>query len=225
MRIAVNSREFAEKSAKRMAGNSQAVDSYTKNIQRQIANARERLQSLSENEEISLEEKMKRRQDIQKQITELNNQLRQHQIEQRKEQQKKEVPEENKREGSMEALISADASMKQAEVSGRVASNMEGRARVLKTEIKQDAASGADTQKKEQELADVEETAGKAAAASGSLYKEPVRLEISSRGVRALQDDEETAYLQQNIQTAANAPEVHQKAAKYASDWERGFGQ
>ena len=58
-----------------------ATDSVSKNIQNQIANAQKQLQELSANKDMSIEEKMKKRQEIQQQITDLNNQLRQHQIE------------------------------------------------------------------------------------------------------------------------------------------------
>ena len=65
-------------------GMAQANDSVSKNIQNQIANAQQKLQDLSSNEELSLEDKMKKRQEIQQEITNLNQQLRQHQIEQRR---------------------------------------------------------------------------------------------------------------------------------------------
>ena len=68
-------------------GMNQATDSYSRNIQSQIANAQKQLQELSSNEDMSLEEKMKKRQEIQQQISDLNMQLRQHQMEQRKEKQ------------------------------------------------------------------------------------------------------------------------------------------
>ena len=68
-------------------GMNQATDSYGRNIQNQIANAQKQLQELSSNENMSLEEKMKKRQEIQQQINDLNMQLRQHQMEQRKEKQ------------------------------------------------------------------------------------------------------------------------------------------
>ena len=71
-------------------GMNQAMDSYSKNIQNQIANAQKQLQELSSNEEMTLEEKMKKRQEIQQQISDLNMQLRQHQIEQRREKQQAE---------------------------------------------------------------------------------------------------------------------------------------
>ena len=131
------------------------MDSFSKSIQNQIFNAQKQLQELSENKDMSMEEKMKRRQEIQQQITELNNQLRQHQIEQRKEKQeqaaksaekKESVKNENKGAGlsqaSMTAIISADAALSQAKVHGSVATRMEGRAGVLEAEIKQDGSRG-----------------------------------------------------------------------------------
>ena len=139
-----------------------ATDSVSKNIQNQIANAQKQLQELSANKDMSIEEKMKKRQEIQQQITDLNNQLRQHQIEQRKEQQakkssmddmlggnKKTAPKAGNQstglsQASMKAMISADSAMAQAQVQGSVATKMEGRAGVLESEIKLDAALGGD---------------------------------------------------------------------------------
>ena len=159
------------------------MDSFSKSIQNQIANAQKQLQELSENKDMSMEEKMKRRQEIQQQITDLNNQLRQHQIEQRKEKQEKaaknaekkeSVKNENKGAGlsqqcmnasTMQAIISADAALSQAEVHGSVATRMEGRAGVLEAEIKLDSANGGNVEAKKEELAKVQQ---KAAAAETS---------------------------------------------------------
>lgn len=167
-------------------GMNQATDSYSRNIQSQIANAQKQLQELSSNGDIPQEEKMKRRQEIQQQISDLNMQLRQHQMEQRRaamnsaEQQAKgsamddmgggaNAKAGNKSAGlsqaSMTAMISADSSIKQAKAHGSVATKMEGRSGILKSEIKLDQARGGDTQKKEGELAEVEQ---KAQAASSS---------------------------------------------------------
>ncbi|MDE6889770.1 MAG: hypothetical protein K2P45_14230, partial [Eubacterium sp.] len=55
-------------------------------------------------------------------------------------------------------------SMKQAKVQGSVATKMEGRAGVLQSEIKLDKARGVDTQKKEEELAEVEQKAQEVAS-------------------------------------------------------------
>ena len=160
-----------------------ATDSVSKNIQNQIANAQKQLQELSANKDMSIEEKMKKRQEIQQQITDLNNQLRQHQIEQRKEQQakkssmddmlggsKKTAPKAGKQstglsQASMKAMISADSAMAQAQVQGGVATKMEGRAGVLESEIKLDSARGDDVEAKKEELAEVEQKAVQAESA------------------------------------------------------------
>lgn len=156
-----------------MYGIGQATDAYSKNIQKQIAEAQKKLQDLSSNEDLTMEEKMKKRQEIQKEIASLNQQLRQHQIEQRKEQQAKVSAMEDMPGGrsqvaeksveawkgmsgaGMQAILSADASMNQVQVQSRVKSSFEGRAGVLKAEIKQDA--GRNTEAKEAELAEVED--------------------------------------------------------------------
>ncbi len=167
-------------------GMNQATDSYSRNIQNQIANAQKQLQELSSNEDMTIEEKMKKRQEIQQQISDLNVQLRQHQMEQRraamgdsgKPQAKGSSMDDmlggtgnagSKNTGlsqaSMTAILSADSSIKQAKVQGSVATKMEGRAGVLESEIKLDKTRGNDTQKKEEELAEAEQ---KAQAATSS---------------------------------------------------------
>lgn len=183
--MTIGSINGANTNSYQMKGMAQGTDSFTKNIQSQIANAQKQLQEISSNKELSIEEKMKKRQEIQQQISDLNNQLRQHQIEQRKEQQQSKGSSMDDMLGgqtkvrsksqsgqsaglsqaSMRAMISADSSMKQAEVAGSVATKMEGRAGVLKAEIKQDAALGQDTRKKEEELAEVEQIAMEATTA------------------------------------------------------------
>ena len=174
-------------------GMNQAADSYSRNIQNQITKAQKQLQELSSNEGMTLEEKMKKRQEIQQQISDLNVQLRQHQMEQRraamgsseKQQTKNSSMDDmpggtgsagntksgNRNTGlsqaSMTAMLSADSSIKQAKVQGSVATKMEGRSGILQSEIKLDQARGGDTQKKEEELAETEQKAQ--AAASSQL--------------------------------------------------------
>ncbi len=70
-------------------GMKQAADSYIRNIQNQIASAQKQLQELSFNKEMTQEEKMTKRQELQQQINDLNMQLRQYQTEQRREKQQK----------------------------------------------------------------------------------------------------------------------------------------
>lgn len=157
-------------------------DSVSKNIQNQIANAQKQLQELSSNKEMSIEEKMNKRQEIQQQIADLNNQLRQHQIEMRREQQqtksssmddmlggtRKVANTGNQGAGlsqaSMQAIISADSAISQVQSSGRVVTKMEGRAGVLEAEIKLDSARGGNVEAKQEELAEVQQKASQAQA-------------------------------------------------------------
>ncbi len=168
-------------------GGMQAMDQESKNLQNQISQKQKQLQELSSNEEMSVEEKMKKRQEIQKEITDLNSQLRQHQMEQRKEKQQEKgasmddmlggnrKPETLKggtngtksaglSQANMKAMMTADSAMSQAKVQGSVASEMNGRAGVLEVEIKLDAARGGNVEQKQEELADVQVKAEKAAA-------------------------------------------------------------
>ncbi|MBO5326314.1 MAG: FlxA-like family protein [Lachnospiraceae bacterium] len=156
--------------------NMKATDSVGKNIQNRIANAQKQLQELSANTEMGIEEKLKKRQEIQQEITDLNNELRQHQIEERMKKQqtksssmndmlggsKKVAPKVGKKsagisQGSMKAIISADTAMAQARVQGSTVSQMEGKAGVLETEIKLDAARGGNVEAKEKELTEIQQ--------------------------------------------------------------------
>lgn len=156
----VSGASAAAASFKAPLGMDQTTDSVSKNIRDQIANAQKQLQEISSNKEMSVEQKMKRRQEIQQQISDLNNQLRQHQIEQRKQQQEKKMSkdEEMNRENqeaftskenlsnmgltqdSMKAMISADSSIKQAEIQGNTADSFAHRADIVKVEIELDIA-------------------------------------------------------------------------------------
>lgn len=170
-------------------GAGQAMDSYSKNIQKQIEQTQKQMQELSQNSEMTAEEKMKKRQELQQKITDLNNQLRQHQMDLRREKQQEEraLSEESTEMGkngqspaagsgfsttAMKAMVSADASMKQAQVQRGVAVGMKGRAGVLEAEIKQDAGRGQSVEAKKEELANVNQKAAAAEASQMSLLKE-----------------------------------------------------
>ena len=73
----------------RQVGMNQTTDSYSRNIQNQIANVQKQLQELSSNKDMTQEEKMTKRQELQQQISDWNIQLRQHQTEQCREKQQK----------------------------------------------------------------------------------------------------------------------------------------
>nr|MDE7325420.1 FlxA-like family protein [Lachnospiraceae bacterium] len=164
-----------------MQGNikAQATDSVSKNLRAQIVNAQKQLQELAANKDMEPEEKMERRKEIQQQITDLNAQLRQHEVELRQEkqqqQQAKQSVQSKKQEaekkaetapggkqgmgmsqGSMEAMISANRSVGQAKIQGKVASAMKARANVLKSEIEH-SGRGAAVEKKQQDVADIED--------------------------------------------------------------------
>lgn len=204
-------------------GMSQATDSYSRNIQKQIANAQNQLQELSSNEEMTLEEKMKKRQEIQQQISDLNMQLRQHQMEQRKEKQRAKASSMDDMLGgtkakaggkntglsqaSMTAMLSADTSMKQAKVQGSVATELESRANILKAEIKQD---GGATEAKEKELAKLEQKAVDATASQMNT------LEEANKAV------EEAASAERNDNKALDAKEEKAAQAENRAEQKNG---
>lgn len=189
----MNGAAFQEAGGSTQAGRSgvqMQTDPVSKNIQTQIVNAQKQLQDIAADKEMSAEQKMKKRQEIQQEITSLNQQLRQHQIEQRKEQQSQsksspvdemsgsEQSAGNAKSGdngsglsqaSMKAMMSADSSMKQAQIQGNAATRMEGRAGVLKAEIKQ---GGGNIEAKQAELAQVEQKAMNATASQMNTLAE-----------------------------------------------------
>ena len=198
-------------------GMNQATDSYSRNIQKQIASAQKQLQELSSNEDMTLEEKMKKRQEIQQQISNLNMQLRQHQMEQRRAAQNRSDKQQAKSssmddmlggtskaeskstglsQASMTAMISAGSSIKQAKVQGSVATGMKGKAGVLESEIKLDQARGNDTQAKEEELAKIEQKAQAATTSQLSTLADASRTmeeeaQADSKGTGIKKEDAE----------------------------------
>lgn len=164
------------------------TDLYTKNIQKQIMDTQKKIQDLSSDEKMSMEEKVKKRQELQQEISDLNNQLRQHQAEKLKEQQQEQKKAEEQSASvqsqnttveevgtgmtgtGMKAMIAAGTSMKQAQSFGSVKVKLEGRAGVLRAEIKQDAPRGS-VEKKERELAEIEKSAANVSAAQMSSLK------------------------------------------------------
>jgi len=172
----------------------QATDAVSKNIRNQISNLQKQIQNLSSNEDMGVEEKMKKRQELKQQIAELQNQLRQHEME-----QKREVRQESSTsmeemlggsmqeepagqegvsvsfsEAGMQAMISADSALSEAKKQGSVAKSLKGRAAILKTEIKLDAAHEASTGKKREELATIEQRAMQATVSQVSILSSAV---------------------------------------------------
>lgn len=167
------------------------VDTVSKNLQNQITNAQRNLQDLSSNEKMTPEEKMKKRQEIQQEIASLNQQLRQHQIDQKREERAKEQVKqelsdntqktdsektektENQESGlsrrRVHAMISADSSMKQANAHKNVAMQLDGKVNVLQEEIKIDSNRGQNTEKKQEELTKAQTRATAAASSQMSV--------------------------------------------------------
>ena len=194
------------------------MDAASRSIKKQIENAQKQLQELSANEDMPLEEKMKRRQEIQQEITSLNQQLIQHQIEQRKQQQAKDFSMDNMdstqgktvktKKGSkgnallqagMQSIISADSSIKQAKVQDSVATKMNGMANVLESEIKQDAAMGGNTEAKQAALAETRKKASDATSSQAGILakanqelRETVEEEQDGNADKIYKDSQET---------------------------------
>lgn len=158
----------------------QKEDSLSKHLQKQIKEAEVQLQELVNEKDMPVEVKMNRRQEIQKQISDLTQQLRQHKIELRKAEQKEKSESLDKMLGGnkqskinkekeqknglsqekMQAMISADISMDIAQVKGKVANEKRGQINVLKSEIKQDEMLGVDTKAKREQLMEAEIAVG-----------------------------------------------------------------
>lgn len=190
-------------------GGGMQMDATSKSIQKQIANAQKQLQELSSNDSMPLEEKMKKRQEIQQEISRLQQQLMQHQIEQRKQQaqkadltmQQNQKPKlQEKRNGfsqpGMQAMLSADSSIKQAKVQGNVAGKMKDMANILKTEIKLD--KGGNIEAKQAAVAELENKATKASSAQISILvdanqemKETGKTEPGSKDIPVTEEKKE----------------------------------
>lgn len=172
------------------AGIGGQTDPMVRDLQRQIEDLKNQMKELSANAEMPPEIKSKKRQELQKQISDLEVQLRQRQMEVKREEAMKKRQENYSMDemlgtkqqtnklgkqstglsaGSMEAMISADVSVKLADMNGSVAQKMEGKAGVLEAEIKLDGGVGAAPEGKEEALAEVKAKANEATSAQMSM--------------------------------------------------------
>lgn len=188
-----------------------AEDAVSKNIKRQISEVQKKIQELAQKQDMGLEEKMKKRQEYNQQIADLNAQLRQHEIEVR---QEKQQPKENSMEDmlggkesqegaqdkdsvsisteGMEAMISADSAKKQSKVYGHVAKDLQAKARTLSSEIDMDASRGVDTSAKVSALADLEDRMENAVGKQiGTLSKAADGMEAAAKEAGKDKDIEE----------------------------------
>lgn len=166
----------------------QAEDSVIKNAQSQIEALRKQLQQLGENEEMDPKTKAEKKQEIQKQINELNAQIRQRQAELRREKQTANEPSRREIEQKAEenaktestgfsksaagSLISASNALDSAQDLSSLNKKLSGRGRELSAEIKTDLARGADTAAKERELEKVNKGIKNTAEGSAKVLNE-----------------------------------------------------
>lgn len=190
----------------------QGQDAVSRSIKQQIAELQKQMQQLSSDNDISAEDKMKKRQELQKEISNLNMELRKHQIEQQNEQRQKAAEKQDNvseagEPAGMQSIISADHSVKQAKLQGSVAKQAEGRANVLKVEMKQDGPGKSSEAKKAQAVR-LEETAAAAQTAqAGTLAK-------ANRALQDAEKEKEAAQVQKaerSLQKKAAQPEKAEK--------------
>lgn len=191
-------------------------DSLSRSLKKQIARLQENLQKLSENSDLDMKEKMKRRQELMRQIADLNNQLRMHELELQREKQNNNAKKQEeqasvkkaenepgaalgngKKQGaglsqaSMQAMISAEHTFDQAKVYGSVVRQIEARKRVLAAEISQD--SKGNTEAKQQELLELEQTGRAAEEKKAELLGKAGRVQKETKDKeegRAEEDEE-----------------------------------
>ena len=125
-------------------------DSYEKDIQQQITRLQDKIKSLDSNKEMTAEQKMSEKQELQDKIKDLNSELRQHQIEEEQKEAAKKQEEarraaennnntENKPKaglGSAETgvMISISATDEQIDSMKKVRTNLEGKLRTAETD-------------------------------------------------------------------------------------------
>ena len=185
------------------------TDSALKGLESQIQHVQEQLQSLAENQDMSVEMKMERRKELQDQLAGLRSQLMQRRIQVQQEKRDKENRELeakaaeqaaalSKKTGStdpvdtleLKSLVSADKTIEQVETAESVRTSMTGRAGVLAGEIAADAARGVSVAAKSAELAGLNakisgiETANAGRLSGANEEAAPDKLEIN--------DDRET---------------------------------
>lgn len=88
----------------------------------------------------------------------------------------------------MQAMVSSDTSMRQAASIGMLVTKTEGGIAVLKGEIKQDAYRGADTEKKEAELSDMQKQRQREMGVQFALLSEAGQTKKSADDTESLKD-------------------------------------
>lgn len=206
------------------SGSSTALgdDGRLQQLQQQIQQLQKEMQDLSQNDELSMEEKMKKRQEINQEIQTLRQQVQQVQREIRKQENQKkqensidELAGGSKQKqsatmtaGKIRALIAGDKAMEQADVGMKTSSEMDARAKVLQSEIYTDQLRGIDTGQKEEELSDIEQRSDLAKA-------EAIRTasEASEEIQKTEEEDKEIADKRESVKQDKENQENEEKAS------------
>lgn len=219
--------------------NVQSDDPVIKNAESQIEALQKQIQNLAKNEEMDADTKREKRQELMQQISDLKVSIRQRQMELRDKKQqesmaKAAVAKEKKQPDSVKeakqagafttrglnAVLSAGNALDISKAQGGLASRLEGRSNVLKTEIELDKARGADISAKSDELSKVSRGAEKAKSNQiGTLGKavEELRDAEDEDNKKVPQDEDETVggvlYGKDGkVQTEEQEPEYQAKA-------------
>ena len=217
--------------------NVQSDDPVIKNAESQIEALQKQIQNLAKNEEMDADTKREKRQELMQQISDLKVSIRQRQMELRdkkqqesmakaaaaKEKKQPDSVKEAKQAGAfttrgLNAVLSAGNALDISKAQGGLASRLEGRSNVLKTEIELDKARGADISAKSDELSKVSRGAEKAKSNQiGTLGKAVKELRDAEDEKNTLQDEDETVggvlYGKDGkVQTEEQEPEYQAKA-------------
>lgn len=144
----------------------QRKDSIIEGLQKQMQNLQEQLTKISDNEEMTIEQKIDRKKELREQIEELNRQMMQRNLEIRKEEQEKknEKIEEAAKKSDKNVknedildknLISYSSSFNKIKDHKSIQTRLEGESRVLRGEIKMDEERGLDVSEKKKKLSEL----------------------------------------------------------------------
>ena len=138
-------------------------DAVTRGLESQIEELQRQIQNVAADENLTMEQKQKKKQELQDKIMELQEQLQQPVAEQRREQREEQTKATQKKpydETGMQTVISSEAAVKHAKIQEAAANRMEGRAAVLKSEMELDTGRNMPSiPSKENELARAEQGA------------------------------------------------------------------
>lgn len=150
-------------------------------LQKQIEAKQKELEQLSEDKEMDPKKKLEKKKEIEAEIADLNNQLQQKRAERLQGKDSEKTEPSRKRDGfseesdRMNSLLSADRSVKEAAQLNGASDQLKGKARVLRTEAKLDAARGNSAEGKIAQASELEHRADRlkneSAKTLGSVQK------------------------------------------------------